>query len=75
MVNAVRKLRRAQDVTQEELAKVLGVSRQTIIKIEQGQPTADVNVIKLSYFFNKDAREIFFLDSVPSSLQETVTSH
>lgn len=37
MRNDVRELRSAAGLTQEELAKRLGVSRQTIISIESGR--------------------------------------
>ncbi|NPV74270.1 MAG: helix-turn-helix domain-containing protein [Pelotomaculum sp.] len=37
MDNRLRQIRRAKDITQEELAKAIGVTRQTIIAIEKGQ--------------------------------------
>jgi putative transcriptional regulator len=36
MQNNIRKLRQDQNITQEELAASLGVSRQTVIAIEKG---------------------------------------
>ncbi len=67
MKNKVKYLRRSQefDLTQEELAKALGVSRQTIVSIENGTsiPSGDL-VIKIANFFRKDPREIFFTDYV-----------
>lgn len=51
-------------MTQEQLAKALGVSRTTINAIEKGQSTSGEMVIKISKFFNKDPREIFFEDDV-----------
>jgi putative transcriptional regulator len=71
MKNNVKYLRRSQefDLTQEELAKVLNVSRTTITSIESGGSTSDEMVMKISDFFKKDPREIFFVDDVASNLQ------
>jgi putative transcriptional regulator len=71
MKNNVKYLRRSQefDLTQEELAKVLGVSRTTVAAIESGGSTSDEIVMKISDFFKRDPREIFFINDVASSLQ------
>jgi len=63
MENNIRFLRRSKefDLTQEELAKKLGVSRETISKLENGREPSGLLVLKLSHFFNKDARDIFFI--------------
>jgi transcriptional regulator with XRE-family HTH domain len=46
--------------SQEECSKAIGISRQTLSNIMLGkvQPSG-VTVVKLSIFFNRDAREIF----------------
>lgn len=71
MYNIVKYLRLSEefDLTQEELAIALGVSRHTIISIEKGGNTSAEMVIKLGHFFNKDPREIFFIPDVAHSLQ------
>lgn len=71
MENNVKFLRRSAqfDLTQEQLAQALGVSRSTIIAIENGKKTSGEMVIKLAHFFNKDPREIFFTNDVVCSLQ------
>lgn len=40
--NQVRKFRRAADLTQEQLAEKVGVTRQTIVSIEKGNYTPSV---------------------------------
>jgi putative transcriptional regulator len=69
--NKIKYLRRSEkfDLTQDQLAKVLGVSRQTIIAIENGANTSAEMVIKIAEFFDKDPREIFFINGVASDLQ------
>jgi putative transcriptional regulator len=71
MKNIVKYLRRSEgfDLTQEQLAQTLGVSRQTVVSIENGGSTSDEMVIKISNFFNKDPREIFFTDDVAHERQ------
>lgn len=71
MENNVKHLRISKefDLTQEELAKALGVSRHTIISIENGGNTTGKMVIKIAEFFNKDPREIFFISDVAHSVQ------
>lgn len=72
MKNNVKYLRRSKefDITQEELAKAIGVSRHTIMAIEKGgTPKAEV-MLRISNFFNKDPREIFFTNDVVCILQK-----
>jgi putative transcriptional regulator len=69
--NKIKFLRRSEgfDLTQEQLANELGVSRQTINELEKGRPPSAELLLKISSFFNKDPREIFFTDDVASNLQ------
>lgn len=71
MKNDVKYLRRSKefDLTQEELAKELGVSRQTIISIENGRIPSGELMLKIANFFGKDPREIFFTNDVAQNLQ------
>ncbi len=66
MKNKVKFLRRSEsfDMTQEQLAKAVGVTRATISAIEKGQGTSDEIVMKIANLFQKDPREIFFIESV-----------
>lgn len=72
MKNKVKYLRRSEsfDLTQAELAKKLGVSRPTIVEIENGRLPSGEVMLKIAHFFDKDIREIFFIDGVVSDLQK-----
>lgn len=76
MKNNVKYLRRSAefDITQEDLAKEIGVSRTTIAAIENGSSTSVEIAIKLSNFFKKNVNEIFFDDRVASILQNKITA-
>ncbi|MBN2725852.1 helix-turn-helix transcriptional regulator [Candidatus Mcinerneyibacteriota bacterium] len=61
MDNAVRELRREKNWTQEELARKVLVSRQTIISLEQGRYDPSIQLaFRLSRIFGKTIEEIFF---------------
>lgn len=48
------------DVTQEQLASSVGVTRQTIIAIERGNYTPSVLLaLKIAKYFNKKVEEVF----------------
>ena len=58
--NQVYELRSKAGVTQEELAKTVGVTRQTIIAIEKGNYTPSVFLaMKIAKFFKKPVEEVF----------------
>ena len=63
MKNTIKVQRAIHDLTQEDLAKKIGVSRQTINSIEKNRyvPSA-VLAIKLSELFKKTVNEIFTLE-------------
>ena len=63
MKNNVHELRKRLKLTQEELAKSVGVTRQTIISIEQGKYIASLPLaLKIAKVFNVPVEQIFSLE-------------
>lgn len=64
MVNKLKIERAIKNLTQDDLAKLIGVSRQTINSIEKGRYVpSTVLALKLSKIFEKPVNEIFELES------------
>lgn len=60
MENRIRELREEFRMTQQELAKKVGVSRQTIISLENGRYNPSINLaFKVSKTFDKLIEDIF----------------
>jgi len=72
ITNTVRRLRFDHDeMTQEELAKLTGVSRQTIIAMESGKYTPSLGLaFKLAEVFKRPIEEIFHVVNVPSQEEQ-----
>lgn len=63
MKNRLKEFRAIHDTTQEELAKNLGVSRQTILAIEKNKYDPSLKLaIKIAKFFKIPVEEIFIAD-------------
>ena len=63
MTNNLKVLRAIKNISQEELAKQIQVSRQTINAMEKGKYVpSTVLALKLSRFFEKPVEEIFTLE-------------
>jgi putative transcriptional regulator len=63
MKNNIRVERAILDITQEELARKINVSRQTIHAIENGKYIpSTLLAFKIAHFFNKTIENIFFLE-------------
>ena len=62
MKNNIKELRKNMKLRQEDLAEILGVTRQTIIAIENNKydPTLEL-AMKISEFFEVSVNEIFQL--------------
>lgn len=63
MKNKLRELRKARGLRQEDLAASLGVTRQTVIAIENNKydPTLEL-AMKISAFFGLTVNDIFSLE-------------
>ena len=60
MKTKIAQLRKERKLTQEELGKAVGVSRQTIISIENEKYTASlVLAYKIAHYFVKTIEEVF----------------
>jgi len=63
MKNTIKVERAIKNITQEELAKEVGVSRQTINAIEGGKYVpSTVLALKIGRYFDKPVNEIFLLE-------------
>lgn len=63
--NSVREYRKGLNLTQEDLAELLGVSRQTIFAIENKKYNPSlILALKIGSLFNKPIEEIFILPVV-----------
>lgn len=64
MKNNIKALRKTRGLRQEDLAAALGVTRQTIIAIENDKydPTLEL-AMKISIYFGQTVNDIFFLNT------------
>ncbi|MCO6359242.1 putative transcriptional regulator [Roseivirga pacifica] len=65
MKNSLRTERKKRKITQEQLANLVGVSRQSINAIERGKYTpSTVLSMKISEIFNTSVNKLFELEPV-----------
>lgn len=63
MKNRLEEIRREREITQEELARILEVSRQTIGSLENGRYNPSILLaFKIAAFFKMRIEEIFIYD-------------
>ena len=63
MKNKLKELRQKENISQDDLASILKVSRQTINSIETGKFDPSLKlVIKITRFFNTDLESIFIFE-------------
>lgn len=63
MNNKIRELRKEQKVTQDDLANAVGVTRQTIISLENGKYNASLLLAhKISKYFDMSIEEVFIFE-------------
>lgn len=60
MTNKIKALRAEKNMTQEDLGKEVGVTRQTIISMEKNKYVPSLELaFKISKFFGKNIEEVF----------------
>ena len=60
--NEIRKMRAERNITQEQLASAVGVSRQTVVAIEKGNYTPSLALaMTLAKFFRVSVEKLFFI--------------
>ena len=65
-------LRTASDISQEQLAEMLGVSRQSVSKWENNMATPDLDkLIRMKLLFDTTLDELVFDTQAPTSAQDT----
>lgn len=63
MKNRIRELRKVKQITQEDLSKQVGVSRQSIIAIESGKFNPSIELAyNISKVFNCTIEEVFIFE-------------
>jgi len=61
--NKIKELRKENKVTQDDLALSVGVTRQTIISLENGKYNASLQLAyKISKYFGKTIEEVFIFE-------------
>ena len=65
LTNKVQEYRNKNKITQEELSKTIGVTRQTIIAIEKGNYTPSVLLaIKIAEYFRTEVEKLFIIKNI-----------
>ena len=63
MNNKIKELRKQNKVTQDELAVAVGVTRQTIISLENGRYNASLTLAyKISKYFEMPIEQVFIFE-------------
>lgn len=63
MKNKVEEIRKARGIRQEEFAKAMGVSRQTISSLETGRYNPSINLAyKIAKYFGMIIEEVFIFE-------------
>ena len=70
MKNRLKVFRAMHDLTQESLAGKLGVTRQTVVSIENGKYDPSINLaFRISRLFNVTIEDVFEYDGPPGEYQ------
>ncbi|MBQ7123525.1 MAG: helix-turn-helix transcriptional regulator [Oscillospiraceae bacterium] len=63
MKNKIEEIRKAKGIRQEDFAKIMGVSRQTISSLETGKYNPSIFLAyKIAKFFEMTIEEVFIFD-------------
>jgi len=63
METKIQELRKANKISQAELADEMGVTRQTIISLEKGHYNASLELaFKIARYFGKTIEEVFIFE-------------
>ena len=63
METKIHELRKANKISQAELADEMGVTRQTIISLEKGRYNASLELaFKIARYFGKTSEEVFIFE-------------
>ena len=63
METMIQELRKANKISQAELADEMGVTRQTIISLEKGRYNASLELaFKIARYFGKTIEEVFLFE-------------
>ena len=63
METKIQELRKANKISQAELADEMGVTRQTIISLEKGRYIASLELaFKIARYFGKTIEEVFLFE-------------
>ena len=63
MNNKIKELRKENNVTQEDLALAVGVTRQTIISLENGKYNASLQLaFRIAKYFNTNIENVFIYE-------------
>jgi putative transcriptional regulator len=63
MINRIEEIRKAKGVRQEDFARALGVSRQTISSLETGRYNPSIQLAyKIARYFDLTIEEVFLFE-------------
>lgn len=61
--NKIKEMRKEKNLTQDDLAKAVSVTRQTIISLENGKYDASLRLAhKISKYFNTNIEDLFIFE-------------
>ena len=65
MHNRIRELRKQKNITQDELGAAVGVTRQTVISLENGKYNASLQLaFKIAKYFDLAIEDVFLFEEV-----------